>query len=117
MFPAALPQPTISLTLPNGKLVESGVAEIPRDSILSFKCSVNSSFNSINFSLIYNGSILNKSNPITGLASVDFPVPEHKGNYSCMYQVNLNGKYKSKETETIHVLFTGKQTIVLMRFD
>ncbi|XP_038160935.1 uncharacterized protein LOC119796450 [Cyprinodon tularosa] len=103
---AALPQPTISLTLPNGKLVESGVAEIPGDSILSFKCSVNSTLNSINFFLIYNRSILNKSNPITGLASVDFPVPEHKGNYSCMYQVNLNGTYKSKETETINVLFT-----------
>ncbi|XP_021166509.2 uncharacterized protein LOC105918024 isoform X1 [Fundulus heteroclitus] len=113
-----LSQPRISLELPNGTVVESGQAEIPRGSSFVFSCSVASStLNSVHFHLRHNGTTTETSPP-TNSISVPFGFPvadyKHDGNYSCMYTVQLHRNYMLSETGWIQVIITEPWWMVLL---
>ncbi|KAM4531954.1 uncharacterized protein V3H82_025820 isoform 2-T3 [Fundulus diaphanus] len=111
-------QPCISLKLPDGTLVESGQAEIPKGSSFVFNCSVaHSTLNSVHFHLRHNGTTIKTSQPTNNI-SVPFSFPvadyENDGNYSCMYTVELQGKYMLSETGWIQVIISEPWWMVLL---
>ncbi|XP_014868872.1 PREDICTED: uncharacterized protein LOC106933863 [Poecilia mexicana] len=99
----AIPQPRISLTLPDGTSINSSHAEIPRGSSFSMECSVDSIPNNLTFYFLwqYNGN----STKLESNQSANFTISkadyENEGNYSCRLNT-VNGKYKS-ESGWIHV--------------
>ncbi|XP_071330875.1 scavenger receptor cysteine-rich domain-containing protein DMBT1-like isoform X2 [Trachinotus anak] len=114
-----LQRPSISLTSPNGGLVWSPEgAEITKAYSFVFTCSINSSYSGGRFFLTFSGSNITASKPaVNHSASFEFPVAEyeHRGNYSCVYEVTLSSrKFSSAETAQITVVVKFTAGILLL---
>ncbi|XP_078126394.1 uncharacterized protein LOC144530626 [Sander vitreus] len=104
-----LQQPNISLTSPNRGLVWGPEgAQITRGFSFVFTCSTSSHYPGGVFHLIFSGSNLTNTEPVVNQsASFSFPVAEyeHRGNYSCVYEVTLSSKrFTSTQTAPISVV-------------
>ncbi|XP_035770505.1 uncharacterized protein LOC102795925 [Neolamprologus brichardi] len=104
-----LQTPSISLTSPGAGLVWGPEgAEITRGYSFVLTCSINSTFSSGRFILIFSDSNITDSKPaINNSASFSFPVAEyeHQGNYSCVYEVTVSTRtFSSTATAPITVI-------------
>ncbi|XP_039889739.1 deleted in malignant brain tumors 1 protein-like [Simochromis diagramma] len=104
-----LQQPSISLTSPNGGLVWGPEgAEITKGSSFVFSCSINSRYTPGRFRLFFSG--VNLTEPaVNHSASFSFPAAEyeHRGNYSCVYELLLPSRtFTSPESAPIHLIIT-----------
>ncbi|XP_076744146.1 uncharacterized protein LOC143412442 [Maylandia zebra] len=103
-----LQTPSISLTSPGAGLVWGPEgAEITRGYSFVFTCSINSSFSSGRFILIFSDSNIPDSKPaVNNAASFSFPVAEyeHQGNYSCVYVTVSTRTLSSTATAPITVI-------------
>ncbi|CAI5673809.1 unnamed protein product [Oreochromis niloticus] len=105
-----LQTPSISLTSASAGLVWGPEgAEITRGYSFVLTCSVNSSFSSGRFFLIFSESNITDSKPaVNNSASFSFPVAEyeHQGNYSCVYEVTVS-------TQTFNSTATAPITVII----
>ncbi|XP_035864167.1 deleted in malignant brain tumors 1 protein-like [Sander lucioperca] len=104
-----LQQPNISLTSPNRGLVWGPEgAQITRGFSFVFTCSTSSHYPGGVFHLIFSGSNLTNTEPVVNQsASFSFPVAEyeHRGNYSCVYEVTLSSRrFTSTQTAPVSVV-------------
>ncbi|XP_042071722.1 deleted in malignant brain tumors 1 protein-like isoform X2 [Haplochromis burtoni] len=104
-----LQTPSISLTSPGAGLVWGPEgAEITRGYSFVLTCSINSTFSSGRFFLIFSDSNITDSEPaVNNSASFSFPVAEyeHQGNYSCVYEVTVSTRtFSSTATAPITVI-------------
>nr|XP_024655905.1 uncharacterized protein LOC106676706 [Maylandia zebra] len=106
----SLQTPSISLTSPGAGLVWGPEgAEITKGYSFVFTCSINSTFSSGRFFLIFSDSNITDSKPaVNNSASFSFPVAEyeHQGNYSCVYEV-------TESTRTLSSTATAPITVII----
>ncbi|CAI5674156.1 unnamed protein product [Oreochromis niloticus] len=91
-------------------------AEVIRGDSFVFTCSISSHFPGGVFSLIFSGCNITETKPaVNNSASFSFPEAdyEHRGNYSCVYEVTLSSR-KFMSTSTAIMSITLKLPVLLL---